>query len=185
MSFLLVGKLVAQTQTPEQAPVTQLIAGFESPVDDLVGSPWKLESYGKGAVDLQFQETDQAIGKAASVHCDGSAGPKGLLMHGLSKPTDWTRFVEFSVNVMRQGTGEPNRLFLQFWSVNEQGKGGSYMLQTNGDNEGYFLEGFGSAPFYGLTIKGNKRNIVGLVESLGWGVHTVLPAILAQTSIST
>ena len=32
-------------------------------------------------------------------------------------------------------------------SVNEQGKGGSYMLQTNGDNEGYFLEGFGSAPF--------------------------------------
>ncbi|MAX23002.1 MAG: hypothetical protein CMJ19_00745 [Phycisphaeraceae bacterium] len=122
MSFLLVGKLVAQTQTPEQAPVTQLIAGFESPVDDLVGSPWKLESYGKGAVDLQFQETDQAIGKAASVHCDGSAGPKGLLMHGLSKPTDWTRFVEFSVNVMRQGTGEPNRLFLQFWSVNEQGK---------------------------------------------------------------
>jgi len=32
-------------------------------------------------------------------------------------------------------------------SVNSEGKGGSYMLQVNGDNEGLFLEGFGSAPF--------------------------------------
>ena len=32
-------------------------------------------------------------------------------------------------------------------SVNDQGKGGSYMLQVNGDEEGLFLEGFGSAPF--------------------------------------
>tara|TARA_Y100000589_G_scaffold281692_1_gene278758 strand:+ start:111 stop:1004 length:894 start_codon:yes stop_codon:yes gene_type:complete len=32
-------------------------------------------------------------------------------------------------------------------SVNEKGEGGSYMLQTNGDEEGLYLEGFGSAPF--------------------------------------